>query len=234
MSVADGELFLLKHLLALKSQIVAFDFEFVTPEVSFDFSSLTNTFWELRERGDLFNPRHMLRLMGGSLLPRVVENMLDAKVELDGRLRTVINAFTHSAAMRAVGSLSETASRRRGFNAAAAVQAARSTCEQEALQLRAKLNGYLTDARIIDTLVEAVYDQVVQIYESFYEAYKKTGQPNGRLISSKGKGREDDVWDSESFTDWAAKVFDITEIVAHDSDSDGMGDSSGISRAGSA
>jgi hypothetical protein len=32
----------------------------------------------------LFNPRNLMRLVGHGLIPRVVENMLDAKVELDG------------------------------------------------------------------------------------------------------------------------------------------------------
>ena len=94
-SLADGQLFLLRHLLLLKSQIVAFDIEFVTPDVSFDFSGVANTFYELRERGGLFNYRNWLKLFStGGLLPRVVENMLDAKVELDGQLRNVINDFT--------------------------------------------------------------------------------------------------------------------------------------------
>ncbi len=63
----------------------------------FDFSNLTNTFYELQaERGGLFNPLNLVRLVGRGrdLLPRVVENMLDAKVELDGRLRKVISDFT--------------------------------------------------------------------------------------------------------------------------------------------
>ena len=52
-SPTDAALFLISHLLLLKQQIVAFDIEFVTPEtdVHYDFSSITNTFWELRARG---------------------------------------------------------------------------------------------------------------------------------------------------------------------------------------
>ena len=45
----------MSHLLILKQQIVAFDIEYVAPEVSFDFSGVTSTFWELRERGGLRN-----------------------------------------------------------------------------------------------------------------------------------------------------------------------------------
>ena len=78
-SLADGQLFLLKHLLLLKEQIVAFDIEFVQPDVDIDFSSVTSTFWEIREKGSLFNPNNLLKLVQNGM-PRVVENMLDAKV----------------------------------------------------------------------------------------------------------------------------------------------------------
>ncbi|RAR09572.1 sec34-domain-containing protein [Stemphylium lycopersici] len=91
-SPTDAALFLVSHLLLLKQQIVAFDIEFVTPEteVQYNFSSVTNTFWELRARGGLFNPRNLV----GLLIPKVVENMLDAKAEVDARLRQAINDFT--------------------------------------------------------------------------------------------------------------------------------------------
>ena len=56
-TLLDGQLFLLKYLLILKQQIVAFDIEYVTPDVTFDFSGVTSTFYELRERGGLFDPR---------------------------------------------------------------------------------------------------------------------------------------------------------------------------------
>src|SRR5690242_11891303 len=91
-SPTDAALFLISHLLLLKQQIVAFDIEFVTPEtdIHYDISSITNTFWELRSRGGLFNPRNLV----GLLIPKVVENMLDAKAEVDTILRQAITDLT--------------------------------------------------------------------------------------------------------------------------------------------
>jgi len=68
---------------------------------------MTNTFWELRSRGGLFNPANLMRLVGGGLVPTVVHNMLDAKSELDGRLRTVINEFVSAFAMRMTASIED-------------------------------------------------------------------------------------------------------------------------------
>ncbi|KIW71516.1 hypothetical protein PV04_03673 [Phialophora macrospora] len=226
-SPADGQLFLLKHLLLLKSQIVAFDIEYVTPDVSFDFSGVASTFWELRERGGLFNPATWMKLFSsGGLLPKVVENMLDAKQELDGRLRQVINEFTAGFARLMCKELPRGVEKVGGKKAdretvlAEAVSKTRKTVEKEIPILRAKLEQYLDDHRTRETLVAAVEDQVVQIYEGFFDDYAAhsagTMGRNGKLsgsaatpISRKGKGPEDAVWDIDTFAEWAEGLFNV-------------------------
>ena len=232
-SSTDAALFLLSHLLYLKQRIVAFDIEFVTPEVSFDFSSLSTTFAELRSsRGGLFNPTAWLRLLGGgALLPRVVANMLDAKVELDGRLRTVINEFTRDAATRMTSPVAGPATAKRDFNAVAATKNVRLATEKETRVLRAKLDEYLEDARTKETLVGAVQDQVVENYEDWYEGYMALMRANGKVASKKGKGREDEVWDPDAFSAWSEDVFKVGRMLVRDSEDDDG--SRSISRSGS-
>ncbi|KIW10206.1 hypothetical protein PV08_11167 [Exophiala spinifera] len=216
-SPADGHLFLLRHLLLLKSQIVAFDIEYVTPDVSFDFSGVASTFYELRERGGLFNPRSWLRLFGsGALLPRVVENMLDAKVELDGMLRTVINDFTAGFASDMTVDLPRDLNKVSTKNNTLenAVSSTRKRVEKEIPVLRAKLEQYLDDMRTRETLVAAVEDQVVQTYETFFDGYVSRlgslGKMNGAgPISRNGKGPESAVWDIDAFSEWAEGVFNV-------------------------
>lgn len=224
-SPADGQLFLLRHLLLLKSHIVAFDIEYVTPDVSFDFSGVASTFYELRERGGLFNPRSWVKLFStGGLLPRVVENMLDAKVELDGRLRTVINDFTAGFAAAMTMDLPKDAQRASTKNSALgdAVLATRKRIEKEVPVLRAKLEQYLDDMRTRETLVAAVEDQVVQIYETFFDSYMSrmsggNGKVNGASqISRKGKSPEDAVWDIDTFAEWAESLFNVALPNAED------------------
>ena len=214
----DGHLFLIKHLLILKQQIVAFDIEYVTPDVSFDFSGVTNTFWELRERGGLFDPRNLWRFIGGGLLPKVVENMLDAKVELDGRLRTVINDFIRSYASRMTNSVSQSASIARGFDAVQAVRKVQQTAEKEVPLLRRKLDEYLDDVRTKETLVAAVRDLVIQNYEDFYDVYSAEKRSNGGAVSKKGKGRDDEAWDSDMFSEWITALFNVGKSGSIDGD----------------
>lgn len=239
---ADGQLFLLRHLLLLKSQIVAFDIEYVTSDVSFDFSGVTNTFYELRDRGGLFNPRNLMRLVGGGLLPRVVENMLDAKVELDGRLRTVINDFTAgyaSAMTKALPLKFKPSDNTKNVDDAAgkAVIATRKAVEKSAPALRQKLDQYLDDPRTKETLVAAIQDQIVQIYEGFFDSYtnRDGGKAQARSISKKGKSREDTVWDIDTFAEWTEGIFMVGREgmieLDDDHDGDGVGSGGGRSRS---
>ncbi|KEF61902.1 uncharacterized protein A1O9_03474 [Exophiala aquamarina CBS 119918] len=239
-SPADGQLFLLRSLLLLKSQIVAFDIEYVTPDVSFDFSGVASTFYELRERGGLFNPRSWVKLFStGGLLPRVVENMLDAKVELDGRLRTVINDFTAGFANDMTKELPRDVEKSsvKIEHLDKAVSTTRKNVEKEIPILRAKLEQYIDDIRTRETLVAAVEDQVVQIYESFFDGYVWRLGGNRKIngttqISRKGKGPENAVWDIDTFAEWAEGLFNVAlPNVEDDTASNAV--SRSLSRSGS-
>lgn len=199
----------MSHLLILKQQIVAFDIEYVAPDVSIDFSGVTSTFWELRERGGLFNPRNLMRLVGHGLLPRVVENMLDAKVELDGRLRTVINDFINAFASRMTASLPTKFVDSRNLQYGELVHPSCGTIEKEVPVLRRILNEYIDDTRMKETLVGAVQDRTIQIYEDFYEKYITSVRGKGHAINKQSMTRDDAVWDVETFAVWCEGVFRV-------------------------
>jgi conserved oligomeric Golgi complex subunit 3 len=212
-SPTDAQLFLITHFLTLKQQIVAFDIEYISPEVSFDFSNLTSTFYELRSRGGLFNPRNWPRLINNSLIPRVVENMLDAKAELDGRLRSVINEFTTGFVNRITSPIGSKEMERKAFDPAKATMNVRTNIERDAPFLRRKLDEYIDDGRTKETLVAAVQDQVVTLYEDWYDLFTAKGGLNGKVgTKGRGKGREDDVWDPQMFGEWCEGVFKVGRI----------------------
>ncbi|KAJ4290845.1 Golgi transport complex subunit 3 [Kalmusia sp. IMI 367209] len=209
-SPTDAALFLISHLLLLKQQIVAFDIEFVTPEtdLQYDFSSITNTFWELRSRGNLFNPRELVSL----LIPKVIENMLDAKAEVDTVLRQAINDFT----AQFVNRITEPVKSKDGktplkvppTEAAPRTTKIRKNIEQETPFLRTKLEEYITDHRTREMLVAAVMEAITQTYEDWFDT-SYTPSLNGAGRSSKGKGPADGVWDPDVFSEWCAGVFKV-------------------------
>lgn len=197
-------------MLLLKQQIVTFDIEFVTPEteVQYNFSSVTNTFWELRARGGLFNPRNLV----GLLIPKVVENMLDAKAEVDARLRQAINDFTGQFVNRITSPIDTKNNKKVPVNEAPArISKIRQNIEHETLFLRSKLEEYITDARTREMLVAAVMESVTQTYEDWYDtSYAPSlNNQNGSGRSAKGKGREDGVWDPDMFSEWCSSVFKV-------------------------
>lgn len=211
---------------------MAFDIEYVTPDISFDFSGVTNTFWELRERGGLFDPRNLWRFVGGGLLPKVVQNMLDAKVELDGSLRTVINNFTTTFAERMTGSIQTIAASKRGFNGVEGVKKVVFAVEKDVPLLRRKLDEYLDDIRTKETLAGAVLDQVIRNYEGFHDLQAAEKRANGKTVSKKGKGRDDEAWDVDMFSEHMTGVFRVGTLNMMD-DEEEYSRSQSVSRSSS-
>jgi len=203
---------------------VAFDIEFVTPEtdIHFDIGSVTNTFFELRSRGSLFNPRNLVGAVVGSLVPRVVENMLDAKGEVDARLREAITTFVNSFVERMNATIPPPKPGKPAHfqpgEAQTRTEKVKMAVEREIPFLRNKLEEYVDDRRTREMLVQAVMEGVVGGYEEWFDAvYLPSLHANGAATgtggrSGKGKRREDDVWDPNVFSEWCAGVFKVGRL----------------------
>ncbi|OQO05186.1 hypothetical protein B0A48_08206 [Cryoendolithus antarcticus] len=218
---ASSHLFLLAHLLHLKHQLVTFDLETLSqPDVDLDFSSLSLQHNDLR----VWNPATWIRfvssaVVGGNLLPRVVENMLDAKAELDGRLRGVIGNVVEECALEILGPLSltdpaiataggsdkavhELLSRAETLvpelsSLLASFFPAEDTAMEQAERARNRATGV--------TLLQAVKERVQSGYEEFFE--RMAGRQPGRKVGRKGKGREGDVLGPDVFGERLDGVF---------------------------
>ena len=177
------------------------------------------------------------------LIPKVVENMLDAKVELDGRLRTVINDFVTTHASLLTKEIDSSALAKPRFDPITAVAKVKEVAEKEVPLLRRRLDSYLDDARTKETLVAAVRDQVLHNYESFYDLWTERQAKEGKGAaggaaggrSKKGKGREGEVWDADMFGEWAGGVFNVRGLGLMGMDGgEEEGRSVSMSRQGSA
>lgn len=146
-------------------------------------------------------------------MPRVVENMLDAKAELDGRLRAVINEFVNSYANRIIAPLSATG-KNEGADPSQATAEVRTNTQKEVVSLRQKLDEYIQDIRTRETLVAAIRDQVILAYEDWMVRLSaEKGAAKVGKVSKKGKGREDEVWSSEVFGEWCERVFGVGQVA---------------------
>jgi len=226
---ADSQLFLIRHLLLLKEQLVAFDIEFShQPDVNFDFSTITGTFSSLRTAGSLFSPGGLFTLVKTAAMPKVIASMLDAKTELDLRLRTAIESFVSHWRSRMTEGIKGASNRLAAADSPDPAARAKTAVEREVPVMRRKVLEYIDDRRTGETLVGAVMEGVIESYNEYYE----------EVFTSKGRRpRNPEVpCDGEMFCRWAEGVFDVGDgLLAFEDDDgdDGERSSRAISREGS-
>lgn len=177
----DGHLFLLKHLLILKDQIASFDIEHSDPEQSsgIDLRTVTGAFWDLTNRSasELFAPTALYNLASSTLsklsasgyLSRKVENMSDAREELEDQTRLVIGTLTLYCADSVTGPLRSAMGNKSqsSKDLTEANRKFRASCPDSFSLWIDSLELYLDDERSINVLIGIIQDKVLETYERF-------------------------------------------------------------------
>lgn len=163
----EADLFLIKHLLILGNQITEFDIEYVPSDVHFDFSGISEVISLLRTGGVSLNRANLLNLAKISV-PKVVNNMFDAKEELYAKLRNTIHNFTEEAVKIIIEPI--TRPECTPETALADTRQLRENAATEIPKLRKlMLDNYLDDIRTVDILIDSIQDLVIQSYEEYHE-----------------------------------------------------------------
>jgi hypothetical protein len=95
-NIMDAQLFLIRNLMLIENLFMTHEIpDSVRQSAEYDFSPIWNTIKELQDRRQLFNPlAYLTPLVRGKLLPAVVDQLLDARKELERVLVQQITAFT--------------------------------------------------------------------------------------------------------------------------------------------
>jgi conserved oligomeric Golgi complex subunit 3 len=186
----------------------------------------------------LLNPARLVRAaLGGALVPRVVTDMRDARVDVDDRLRAVIGALVAEWGARMTAPARDAAvppalpvpagdgedgrgrPEARGGGgggdaeaAAVAGRRVREAVEREAPLVRRKVDEYVHDRRTRDMLLRAVLEDVLRRYAEFLGRIGFGSGGGRRKGRGKGKGREDEVWEEDVFGEWAGKVLGLEGV----------------------
>lgn len=148
----EGDLFLIKHLLILRQQITEFDIEYVPADVQIDFSGIAEVFSLVRKEGVSLNTANLLNLAKISV-PKVVNNMFDAKEELYAKVRNTIHDFTEEAVKQIVKSINGEP------NISTAIEDTRQLREDAAVEiprLRKMIESYINEQRTVDILIDSI------------------------------------------------------------------------------
>lgn len=177
----DGQLFLLKFLLILKEQVAAFDIEYNRTEESsrLDLGAVAGAFWDLtgQSASGLFAPTALYNLASSTIsklsaagyLSRTVENMSDAREELNDQTRLVIGSLTvHCADSVTVPLRSAMGNKIKATNELKeADRRFRASCPDSFELWRNSLELYLEDEKVISVLLGLVQDKVLETFERF-------------------------------------------------------------------
>lgn len=189
----DSWLFMIKNYLMMRAQITEFDIESIPAEVQVDFSGIQDVVNALRTEG--LNSLNLLKLAQAGV-PKVINNMFDAKEELYAKLKNSIHSFTEQAVQSIVGPLAKPDSELLK-TAVDDTREVRGLSTSHFPKIREMIEVYIEDIRTIDILIDSIQDLVVQAYDSYYNRLLKLNPSAEQL---------DGIMDVDGFNSWLGGI----------------------------
>lgn len=196
----DISLAYLKNLLMLRDSIQNFNIQYTVDETYLDFSGVEGFFKSLKENG-----RNVLKKTKSSsiltlareLVPKVVNNMVDARTELISELRNVIKDFTESTSLELIDDTLDINSDEDLLSKNVKL---RENIKARLPRIYEQILNYIDDQEIVTNLLDAVQELITQSYSKYYETITELAE-NGKFA----KDQVADVMYLDVFTDFFAK-----------------------------
>ncbi|SCV03917.1 LAMI_0H11980g1_1 [Lachancea mirantina] len=159
----DTQLSYIRNLLMLRKQVQTYDIQFITTETYLDFSGLTDLFKTLSMRKD-FKPHTSVITLALETVPKIVNNMIDARAELMVELRNIIKLFTQSACQLILTDCLEVTEAVSLKNIEL-----RTNVQSHVPEIYKQVCNFVGDSEVINHLMEAVQQFSVESYVVFHE-----------------------------------------------------------------
>lgn len=157
----DNNLSLLRNLLLLRDQIQTFDIQYISKETYLDFSGVLESI-----RGIGKYSSSVLNL-GLSTVPRVINNMVDARSELVDELRQTITGITKLAADDII---QESLSLKTRANLLTNNTILRESIETKLPTIYEQLGNFIINEEVKSHLMDAIQQELVSRYTAYYKS----------------------------------------------------------------
>ncbi|AQZ12861.1 COG3 (YER157W) [Zygosaccharomyces parabailii] len=171
----------LKNLLMLRQQLQNFNIQYSVNETYLDFSGMETFFKSVTAgaRSLRFRDSSVLSLAKG-LVPKVVNNLVDARSELMLDLRNIIKDFTEAAAKSVIQNTLIIDNKGDDSTLIQKNMLLRQNVEDKFPRIYAEICIYVKDKEVVSHLIDAVQEIIIESYRSFYEEVSEKAQ-SGQL-----------------------------------------------------
>ncbi|AOW07326.1 Sec34-like family-domain-containing protein [Yarrowia lipolytica] len=171
---SDAELWFIKNLLMLNSQVAEFDIQFVPEEKQLDFSGALGILGQIARERRVTTDKDGIAGLARASLPRVINSMMDARVELSANLRNAISTMTESEVRHIAKSIMTDP---KPENIVTDTRQLREDTASEIPRSYTKIKSYVDDAQAADVLIEAIQDLLVRNYDEYHRKMVTRGKP---------------------------------------------------------
>lgn len=163
----DANLYYLKNLIVLQSQLSNFDIQYVRTETSLDFTSGINEIIAMIRAGEVMyniNQLGIIELVKKSV-PKVINNMIDAKHEIEHELNNAVHGFITECANRISSPLQN--------GNVDAIPTFRDNLLTELPSIHHEIGLFIADEAIVKYLMNNLAGLLVSAYEKYYELLER-------------------------------------------------------------
>lgn len=202
----DAQLYYLQNLIILKNQLNNFDIQFVRTETTLDFTSGINEIIETFKNGNFMynvNKKGGIFEMVSKTVPKVINNMIDAKYEIELELVNSVNEFL-SACVNTISEpiLKLTTSledqKTTDIKLMESTTAFKDNLIIQIPKVASQIRIFISDATILRYLMDNLSNLIVSTYDIFYKSLEEKLDNGNAEDTIKMKEEFDEVMESDT------------------------------------